>query len=441
MTRRRKVQAVARFEFLCVVRSKSWLIVTLGMPVFAFLYAGLVSIPIYLEARSESKVAVYGVVDEAGALGLDAPVSVSGVEIPAEIREALQATGQEAVLNRQLAWVQNLVFRPFPAEAPARAAIRDGTIRGYFRIPPDYVATGSVERTTGETANLKGSEPRRALAKLLVQGLLRGRVADDVAARIREPISGTRDWILTSAGELKPGEDVGRVVRILVPIGFSILLLLSILMSSGGLLQALGVEKENKVVEVLLSSANPDEILLGKLLGLGAAGLIQLSVWFGMVAVAGVSFTGALAAIGVEPPWAAIAAVVLFFPLAFLFFGSLMLGTGALGSNQKETNQWGMIWAILAAMPLILLQSMIDAPHGAVAKALTWIPFATPTAVVFRLAVDPAGIAWWEVAGSVVVLAIATWGTIRLGARLFRVGIVLTGARPKLREILRQARL
>ena len=75
------------------------------------------------------------------------------------------------------------------------------------------------------------------------------------------------------------------------------------------------------------------------------------------------------------------------------------------------------------------------------AKVLTWIPFTAPATVIFRLAFDPTGIAWWEVAGPFVVLIASTWFGIRLGARLFRVGILLTGARPKLREIIRQARL
>ncbi|HKQ63284.1 MAG TPA: ABC transporter permease [Candidatus Polarisedimenticolaceae bacterium] len=441
MTRRKKVQAVARFEFLCVVRSKSWLITTFGMPVFLLLYAGLASIPLYLESRREAQVRVYGVVDQAGLLGLDSDVALPPLELPAEIRAALEASGQQEALSRRLTWFQNLVFRPFPAEEPARAALRDGSIRGYYRIPPDYRSSGIVERYSDETGELKGTETRRALSRLLVERMIQGRLPDEVAARVREPIADSRDFVVTAEGEVKPGEAVGRVVRVLVPLGFALLLLLSILMSSGGLLQALGVEKENKVVEVLLSSANPDEILLGKLLGLGAAGSVQMTVWFGMVALTGVAFTGLLATLGVEPPWAAIAATVLFFPLAYLFFGSLMLGTGSLGSNQKEANQWGMAWSLLAALPLMFFAVLLDAPHGRAAQVLTWIPFAAPSTVIFRLALDPAGIRWWEIVGSLIVLLAATWFTIRIGARLFRVGIVLTGARPKLREILRQARL
>jgi ABC-2 type transport system permease protein len=262
-----------------------------------------------------------------------------------------------------------------------------------------------------------------------------------VAARVREPIADTNEWIVTKTGEVKRTEGAAKVVRVLVPIGFTVLLLISILMSAGGLVQATAIEKENKVVEVLLSSANPTEILIGKLLGQGTAGAMQMTVWFGMTALAALGFTGALAALGLEPPWLGMAAAVVFFPLAYLLFGSLMLGTGSLGSNQAEANQWGMAWALLAAVPMVMLQSMIDDPHGTVARVMTWIPFSAPATVILRLTIDPEGIAWWEVLGSLVVLVASIWFTIRVSARLFRVGIMLTGARPKLREIVRQARL
>lgn len=441
MTRWRKVKPVALFELLSTVRSKGWLISTFGMPAFLMLYGGIVSIPLLLEAQKEKEVAVYGLVDDAGVVQLESDVSIRAFEIPAEIRSALGASEQAGALERQVAWFQNVVFRSFPAEDPARAALTAGTIRGYFRIPQDYLETGVIESYSSEALAIKGADTRRALGRLLVERLVRGKLADDVAARVSEPISDTRAWIVTQTGEVKKTENAAKIVRVVVPLAFSILLLLSILMSAGGLIQATAVEKENKVIEVLLSSANPDEILIGKLLGQGGAGMLQMTVWFGMAAVAGVFFTGALASIGIEPPWLGMAAAILFFPLAYFFFGSLMLGTGSIGSNQREANQWGMMWSLLAVVPMIMLETMIGDPHGSVARTLTWIPFAAPTAVVLRLSLAPAGVAWWEIVGSILVLILSIWFAIRVGARLFRVGIMLTGARPKLREILRQARL
>jgi len=240
---------------------------------------------------------------------------------------------------------------------------------------------------------------------------------------------------------VKHAEGIGKFVRIVVPLAFSVLLLISILMSAGALVQATGTEKENKVVEVLLSSARAEEILMGKLLGLGVAGALQVSVWFSMVGFAALGFASALVGLGVTPPWGGMLAAVLLFPLAYLFFGSLMLGTGSLGSNQREAQQWGMMWSLLAVVPLIFLERLLHDPHGTMARVLTWLPFSAPTAIVMRVTMDAEGIAWWEILGAVLVLIASIWLAILLSARLFRVGMLLTGARPKLREILRQARL
>jgi ABC-2 type transport system permease protein len=438
--RGRKVRAVALFELLSVVRSKSWLILTFGMPVILLLYSGVVSIPILLEARRERAVALHGVVDESGILALSGDVPVAA-EIPDEIRDALRIAGGEDALAGPIAWSKNHVFRPFPGEAEARAALAAGQIRSYFRLPPDFVGTGVVEQYSGEAPESAGSDSRSSLASLIVGQLLRGRVPADVAARVEKPIAETRHWTVTDGGEVKRGAGFTRVLRLLVPLGFALLLLVSLLMTGGGLVQATAVEKENKVVEVLLSLADPDEILLGKLLGVGGAGALQVTVWFGMAAASGLAFAGAITAAGFEVPWRAMAAALVYFAAAYLFYGSLMLGSGSLGANQRESSQWGMIWSLPLAVPLVLFEALLNDPHGTAGTVMTWIPFTAAPAVVLRLAADPDGVRWWEVAGSLLVLVGATWFAIRLGARLFRVGILLTGARPKLRAILRQARL
>jgi ABC-2 type transport system permease protein len=100
-----------------------------------------------------------------------------------------------------------------------------------------------------------------------------------------------------------------------------------------------------------------------------------------------------------------------------------------------------MLWALLASLPLMFLPVMLSDPHSLVAHILTWIPFSAPATLVFRMSLDPSGINDWEVAGSLLVLLLSTWATVRIASRLFRVGLLLTGARPSWAEIVRQARL
>jgi len=87
-----------------------------------------------------------------------------------------------------------------------------------------------------------------------------------------------------------------------------------------------------------------------------------------------------------------------------------------------------------------VLVILLDEPNGLLGQVMTWIPFTSPLTVIIRLSVDPSGIAWWEVLGSMAVLSVSTWLSIRVGARLFRVGFLLTGSRPSFAELWRQAR-
>ncbi|MFA9411217.1 MAG: ABC transporter permease, partial [Deltaproteobacteria bacterium] len=126
--------------------------------------------------------------------------------------------------------------------------------------------------------------------------------------------------------------------------------------------------------------------------------------------------------------------------LGYLFLGSLMLATAALGANAAESQKLTMGWAMLAILPLMVLVILLDEPNGILGQVMTWIPFTSPLTVIIRLAVDSSGIAWWEVIGSMLVLLVSTWVSIRIGARLFRVGFLLTGSMPSLAELWRQAR-
>jgi ABC-2 type transport system permease protein len=268
-----------------------------------------------------------------------------------------------------------------------------------------------------------------------------GRVPGDAAKRIVTPIENTRAFVVTRTGQIRDGGRMATIVRLVIPVAFMVLFLMSILMTSGYLIQGTAVEKENKVVEVLLASANPDEILAGKLMGLGGAGLMQIAVWLSIVLAGMLGIVPILLESRIDVPWGALALALPLFVLGFLFFGSLMLGTGSLGSNMRESQQLAMIWSLTAALPLVTMGVLIKEPHGMVARVLTFVPFTAGPLVMLRANLDPASLAWWEVAGAIVVLVAGSWLALRLGARLFRIGLLSVGARPSFREIIRQARL
>jgi ABC-2 type transport system permease protein len=440
MIRWKKVRTVAAFEFLAGVKRPGYLIATFGMPLFMAAYAGIIAIPAYYAERDAREPVVYGVVDSAGVLSLKADARASGVKLPEEMRQALEAAGQGEALDRALA-ASNFFFRPFTREQDARDALVQRRIKGFFVVPADYMAVGRIDAYSPETFSFSSGDSRDAFGDLLRNRLISGRVQEQVAARILDPVKSTTRYAVTRTGEIRDGGTTASVLRLAVPLIFMVLFLISVLMTSGYLMQGTATEKENKVVEVLLSSANPDEILAGKLIGLGAVGLLQIGVWLLMVLATGLGAVPLLLAAKVEVPWAAVGLAIPFFILAFLFFGGLMLGTGSLGSNMREAQQLAMVWSLTAALPMMLMAILMKEPHGTVARILTWLPFTAGPIVVLRASTDADLLAWWEVAGALAVLAGSTWLGLRLGGRLFRVGLLNAGARPSFREIIRQARL
>lgn len=435
----KKTWTVATFEFLTAVRRPGYLITTFGMPLFMAAYGGIVAIPAYFASRAVREPSVYGVVDSASILHLDTDVPADQPQIPEEVKRALEATSRGGATN--MAFMESsFVFRPYTSEADARSALAARTIKGYYVIPPDYVSKGVIDVYTQDTASLTGPQARDSFTSLVRKRLLSDKVDADTSARILAPLRESRRFSVTKTGEITDGSQAAGFVRIAVPLIFTILFLMSVLMTSGYLMQGTGTEKENKVVEVLLASSNPDEILAGKLLGLGAAGLLQIAVWILILIVGGIGIVPLLMSSQIQMPWVALALAVPLFIVGFLFFGSLMLGTGSLGSNMREAQQLAMVWSLTAALPMMMMAVLLREPHGVVARVMTWLPFSAAPLIIFRASTDLEALAWWEVVGAFAVLMASTWIALRIGARLFRIGL-LSSSRPKLGEILRQARL
>jgi ABC-2 type transport system permease protein len=410
----RKASTVAWFELSSTVRRVGYLIVTLGMPLFAIVYGALALVPGYLMMRHSAQGSSYGVVDHSGLLRL---------------------TDGERVE------IENSVFRAFRSEEAAGAALRDKrSIRTYYVLPKDYLESGRVLAHTGEGSGLGPWQAVDDFGQLLRRRLLAQRVSAGLNERVAKPIAEREAFRVRSDGTVTRDSKEAIIGRLALPLGFVLLLFTSILMSGSYLIQATATEKENKVIEVLLSSASADEVMTGKLLGLGGAGLLQVVVWIGMMLGVRSGFSELVAPLNVTVAWQAVVLSPILFVAAYLFLGSLMLGTGSLGGNVRESQQLGMMWAFLATVPLIFLPMLIAEPHSPVAHLLTWIPFSAPGTLVFRMSLDPDGITLWETVGSLVMLVMSTWLSVRVASRLFRVGLLLTGARPRFRELLRQAR-
>ncbi|MFC6645627.1 ABC transporter permease [Granulicella cerasi] len=193
-------------------------------------------------------------------------------------------------------------------------------------------------------------------------------------------------------------------------------------------------EKTSRVFEVMLASIKPDEMLAGKVLGVGAVGLTQVGIWIA-VAVVIVKFQTMALDLHILPSAPQAALFVVFFLLGYLLYSSLAAALGAMNNSEQELQQMQIFLMLPLICSSFIIFNVITAPDGPVAKFASFFPFTTPLIMYTRVIVGkPGGTAIAaSIAGLVVTIAIVLW----LASRIYRVGILMYGKKPNLPEILR----
>jgi ABC-2 type transport system permease protein len=223
----------------------------------------------------------------------------------------------------------------------------------------------------------------------------------------------------------------------IVPVIFSIFLLMALVFTSTYVLQSLAEEKENRLMEILISSVSARQLLAGKVAGLGAAGLLQVLIWIVLspllLALASASVGGILATIHV--PFMFWIAAVVYFLLGYFIFAMLSASVAAVTSSIQEAQGLSGFYSILAVVPLWTISLLILSPSSPVWVLLSIFPFTAPVEVMLRLGLT--GVPWWQVALSVGVLLLCVVGGLLLASRLLQTYMLMYGKRPGLRQIFR----
>lgn len=232
-------------------------------------------------------------------------------------------------------------------------------------------------------------------------------------------------------GRLIPGQKVESAFRALLPVAAALLLFFSVLVVASPQLQGVIEEKMNRIGEVLLGSATPFQVLAGKLLGMTATGLVLSLVYAGGGLLAA-KYWGLAENIGFGLPlW-----FLIFQALALLLFGALFIAVGSACNDMKEAQNLLMPVSLILSLPLIFLTNALEDPTGNLARAVSLIPFATPSLMVCRIAATNQLPIWEPLLGVALVIAttiLAVW----VAARIFRIGYLSTGKAPTLFELTR----
>ncbi len=411
---------IAKYEFLKTVKRKEFILMTLGFPLFFIL---IMLVPLLLAGTSSPEDLNLGYIDRSNSFEFPDEITVRG--------SMIFSNGIPGVTNNQeLDGTNNekypiIKFTQYSDVAKAKQDLGSGTLSGYLVIPEDYIKTGIVESyVMGKGTDI----PQEELSELMVNNLLRDKVDEETLQRVKDPIKFKRFSVETT-GEVSEKGLSDLLEDFALPYLIGILLLISIFTSSGYLLQSVAEEKESRIIEILLSSVTPIEMLTGKIVGLGSVGLLQIAIWLS-VGFAGLIYVFALSI----NPFLLILSLA-YFVLGFLLFASMMGAVGAISGSMRESQQLIPIFTFPAIAPMLFMQVLITEPDGMLSMFFSMFPLTSPIAMLIRMGVSD--VPAYQIAVSLIILMVSVYFVIITSARLFRVGLLMYGKRPAIGEIIR----
>jgi ABC-type Na+ efflux pump permease subunit len=303
-------------------------------------------------------------------------------------------------------------------------------------VPADFAQTGQVRLWTG-------SQPRASFVdtvrNVLTQGLRQGLLTErGVPADVAAAASTVTPSLLVTQPPPGGGAEEALLVRSILPLAASYLLMMALMLSGSWMLQGTVEERSNKLLETVLATISPEELMYGKLLGTVGVGLTMIAVWIGCGAVAAFATQGEIADM-IRPALApltsvgTIAAMIYFFVVGYVAVSVFFLAVGAISDSMNDAQGYLMPIILMILLPItILIQGILEGGRGIGITVLTWVPIWTPFAVLARLGT---GIPAWEVIGSGLLLAAFVVLELVLLGRLFRASLLAQGQKPTLSEI------
>jgi ABC-2 type transport system permease protein len=413
----RDMYVIAKREFMERVRSKWFVVMTVLWPI---LMVGMIVVPAVIGGQGT---------EGAKVVMIDRSNSEFGKS-----------------LGFQLAVLQKWKIDNAPAdttEKELRKKIQDNAINGYIVIPEDVLDGGELVYSGDNASN--------QTVTILFTQAAQNVMIEKRAARMG--LTGAQVIALNKrvnvAVKHTTGEEEGAAGIFAFLVGYMIAFLIYIAITLYGInvMRSVVTEKSSRVVELLVAATKPRAMMSGKILGVGAAGLLQIGIWFILGALAMSQQDAILGLFGAErdpkmglPSLGAIQVVVTLgcFVLGYLFYSALYAAVGAMVSSEQDSQQAQMPVTFLLVIGIIAITAVTGDPRGQASQIMTMVPFWSPMLMPLRYFLGGATLA--QVGISLAILAVSTVIVARAAAKIYRVGILMYGKRPTMRELVRWLR-
>jgi ABC-2 type transport system permease protein len=417
--------AVIRREYLERVRTKGFIIGTVLGPL---LMSAVVVVPALVAGSRIGEQRTVGVIDASGSVlePLRARLADSGKE-----------KGRDA--SRYTLMPVSLDGRTFEVGvAELKRMVQEESVHSGLVIAADFRASRSATFYVKSVAAMGVKDDLRpALNEVLRAGRFQEK---GIPEELRDYLAAGTEWTILNIGgegqESRAGDESAFAVAIIL----IMMIYMMVLMYGAHTLQAVIEEKSNRVVEVLLSSMSPGSLMLGKVLGIGAAGLTQTAIWtaaFFVVSQQGVSIGSFKLDTSFLTPiiWISF---LMYFLLGFFLYALLYAGVGAMCNTIQDSQQFNFPLMMGLVLPMLLLSLVVEAPDSPLSIGLSLFPLFAPVLMFMRVCLQtpPA----WQIGLSWLLLLLSIWLAARAAGKLFRLGVLMYGASPTWATLVRALR-
>jgi ABC-2 type transport system permease protein len=415
----RDVFVIAKRELLERVRTKWFVVTTVLGPV---LMIALIVVPALLATSGLSGAKVQ-IVDPSGKVGAKLKQKLADDPRLQWKVEVIDASTSEDVLQQ-------------------RVATRE--INGYIQVPADVLTSAEVH------VQYKGDNgSNQAVGYCLhqdIQNVALNVRTDDAQLNPDQRAKVVFDIDVASLHTTGKGESTSGEATFFLGYIISFILYMVITLYGINVMRSVVTDKATRIIELLVASTKPRALMAGKILGVGGAGLAQVAIWLGFGGLALAYQDELLSALHVSshghslPELSAmqIAVIIVYFVLGYLFYSAMYAAMGATVSNEQDTQQAQFPITMLLVLGMVMMTGITGDPRGSRSALITQIPFWSPMLMPLRYVLG--GATEGEVGMSLGILLGSTYLVTRAGAKIYRVGILMYGKRPGIRELLRWLR-
>ncbi|MCH7771088.1 MAG: ABC transporter permease [Bacteroidetes bacterium] len=406
-----KILTIAKWEYLEKVKTKTFIISLIITPLIIIMFSLL---PTLLTQKEDQRIKVIGVVDTSG---------IYFHKLTDELDQYKLDDNQPNYILLNLADKKKTLEQ---LKTEADKNIIDNEIEGFLFILNGGTDSLEVEyrsENLGSFKDLRRFEEK--INRIRIQNELNARGIDPSLAELVQSNIEIEQIKIEKSGE--EGKQNFLVVFFSAFI-FIILLTMMIIYSGQLLVRSLIEEKSNRLIEILISSCTSEQLLTGKILGLGALGLTQIFIW----SLIGIALVGG----AVIPPAAFdnILIMLVYFIVGFIFYTTIFVGIGSIVTTEQEAQQMTTYISLILIMPVVVAMPAIQNPDSIMVRVMSYIPLTIPSIMLLRFKIAPVPLI--DIIITLFIMFVSTIVTLKIAAKIFRIGILSYGKKPTIKELI-----